>query len=54
MKKNVKTFSKILSLALVMALVLTSVMSAFGITASAANAVVTNKILTNFEEGVSK
>lgn len=52
MKKNVKTFSKILSLALVMALVLTSVMSAFGITASAANAVVTNKILTNFEEGV--
>jgi len=51
MKKN-RTFSKILSLALVMALMLTTVMSAFGFTASAAESgVVTNRVLTNFEDG---
>ena len=51
MKKN-NAFSKILSLALVMTLMLTMVMSAFGVTASAeGNTVVTNRFLTNFEDG---
>ena len=51
MKKN-GTFSKILSLALVMAIMLTTVVSAFSITASAeVDAVVTNRLLTNFEDG---
>lgn len=51
MKKN-GTFSKFLSLALVMAIMLTTVVSAFSITASAEDdALVTNRLLTNFEEG---
>lgn len=51
MKKN-KAFSKILSLALVMALMLTTIMSAFSVTASAEESVIANKYYTNFEEGV--
>jgi len=50
MKKN-KAFSKILSLALVMSLMLTTIMSAFSVTASAEEGVIANRALTNFESG---
>lgn len=53
MKKNLtKTFSKILSLALVMTLMLTTILSAACFTASAESSVITNKNFHDFEGGV--